>query len=705
MSGAGPETADLSGLWPHQREAVRAAAAHLARGERCQVIMACGTGKTRAGAATSRWVAPAGKVLVVVPTQELLAQTARVWAEHLGAGAGMIGAVCAEPGATADADEVRGQMAHLHAGVSTDPADVAGWLRAPGRATVFTTYASLPAVAAAHDMPRVPGWDLAVVDEAHRAAGPVGRLWSLINDDAAIPAGRRLYMTATPRVMPGDRDDIVSMDDEKVFGPEVFRVSFAQAIGQGLLADYRVAVAVVTGAEVAKLAAGEAVVSPAGAAVPARMLAAQLALLKAAAQHDLGRIITYHQRVAGARRFARTLPHAAALLPPGEGPRLVHAGSVDGSMRLAERREILWPLRAPGNQTVVVSNSRVLSEGVDVPELDAVMFADPRDSGTDVVQVVGRALRLGSRKSKTATIIIPVLLNEAEAPEAALESSEFATVWRVVRALRAHDERMAEWLDQQRITQARHGNREHGPDPQAPGWLSVTGTAADASFAAALQVRIVDAGSSPWLEGYARAAAWHAEHGHLVISSKHVTSDGYPLGRWVHQQREYRKRGILPAGRITRLDAVAMVWDMREVAWMEGLSRLRAWHAAHGHLAIPTGYQDSDGFRLGAWVSDLRRRRAPLSSEKIAALDALGMAWDMADYRWQTGLAAARAYHAAHGHINAPYGYITPGGLRLDQWIAGGRRAGDHAEHRPRMDTRPESRPGLSRRAWPHQRP
>jgi predicted helicase len=158
MSGAGPETADLSGLWPHQREAVRAAAAHLARGERCQVIMACGTGKTRAGAATSRWVAPAGKVLVVVPTQELLAQTARVWAEHLGAGAGMIGAVCAEPGATADADEVRGQMAHLHAGVSTDPADVAGWLRAPGRATVFTTYASLPAVAAAHDMPRVPGW-------------------------------------------------------------------------------------------------------------------------------------------------------------------------------------------------------------------------------------------------------------------------------------------------------------------------------------------------------------------------------------------------------------------------------------------------------------------------------------------------------------------------------------------------------------------
>jgi predicted helicase len=175
VSDAGAVAAGGGGLWPHQREAVRAAAAHLACGERCQVVMACGTGKTRAGAQTSRQVASGGKVLVVVPTQELLAQTARAWAEHLGAGAGMIGAVCAQPGATADADEVRGQMGHLHGGVSTDPSDVAAWLRMPGRATVFTTYASLPAVAAAHDMPRVPGWDLAVVDEAHRAAGRAGR--------------------------------------------------------------------------------------------------------------------------------------------------------------------------------------------------------------------------------------------------------------------------------------------------------------------------------------------------------------------------------------------------------------------------------------------------------------------------------------------------------------------------------------------------
>ena len=259
-------------------------------------------------------------------------------------------------------------------------------------------------------------------------------------------------MTATPRVLPGGRDDVVSMDDEKVFGPEVFRVSFAQAISQGLLADYRVAVTVVTSAEVAGLTAGQRVVSAAGPAVPARMLAAQVALLKAAAQHDLRRVITYHHRVAGARRFAETLLNAADLLPAAERPRLVQAGSVDGSMRLADRREALRHLRTPAERTVVLANSRVLSEGVDVPELDAVMFCDPRDSGTDVVQAVGRALRRGSGGPKTATIIIPVILDHAETPDAALDSSEFSTVWRVVRALRAHDERMAGLLDQARLS-------------------------------------------------------------------------------------------------------------------------------------------------------------------------------------------------------------------------------------------------------------
>lgn len=662
------DTAADPGLWPHQRQAVRAAAAQLEYGGRGLIVMACGTGKTRVGAEVSRRVAPAGKTLVVTPTQELLAQVARVYALHLGTAAGMIGAICAEPAATAGAGEARAEMAHLHAGVSTDPADVAGWLRQPGRATVFTTYASLPAVAAAHDRPRVPGWDLVVVDEAHRAAGRAGRTWSLINDDAAIPAARRLYMTATPRVMSGDADDVASMDDEKVFGPEVFRVSFAQAIGEGLLADYRVVVSVVTSAEVAELAARESVVSSGGAAVPARMLAAQVALLKAASQQGLRRIITYHRRVAAARQFAETLPCAASLLPPDERPPLIRAGSVDGSMRLAGRRQVLRDLEDPGGTTVVVSNSRVLSEGVDVPELDAVAFCDPRDSVTDTVQAVGRALRRGGRESKIATIIIPVLLPETDSTETALAGSEFGAVWQVIRALRAHDERLADGLDRARIALARPGGHAGGSGPEIPGWLAVTGMPDGTSFAGALHVRIVGTATSPWLDGYARAAAFHEVHGHLDVPQSYRDKDGFRLGSWVSEQR----RGRTPRfpDRAAALDKLGMIWDLSGYRWEAGLAAARDWRSRHGNLDVPRDHATPEGLRLADWLTGLRhkRERGTLDDAQIAALDALGIGWQQ-DRGWTRGLEAARAYHAEHGHINVPNGDPPVHGVNLDNWV------------------------------------
>jgi predicted helicase len=403
----------VTGLWPHQELAVKSAVAHLADDGRCQVIAACGTGKTRIGAEASRQLAADGKVLVVLPGLVLLAQTARDWAGYLREAAGVIGAVCSESVREIGVAEIQPLTEDLHAGVTRDPDELAAWLRAPGRLTVFSTFQSLPVSVEAARRRGVPGWDLIVIDEAHRSAGRVERAWSAVHDDEQVPARRRLYMTATPRLMGTDKYEAVSMDDPAVFGPEAFRLTFAEAIEAGLLADYRVAVTAVTEPEVARLVEAGTNVSAGGQAVPAQMLAAQVALLKACRQYGLQRVITFHRRVASAQRFAGTLLNAADLLAAGERPPLIRAEAVDGDMTLSQRRH----LDAPGNRTVVVSNARVLTEGVDVPELDGVMFADPRDSATDVVQAVGRALRRGSQDAKTATIIIPVLLNHDGEPE------------------------------------------------------------------------------------------------------------------------------------------------------------------------------------------------------------------------------------------------------------------------------------------------
>ena len=660
----------MAALWDHQRDAVKAAVSEVGTGGRCQVIMACGTGKTVVGAEVSRQVAPGGRVLIVVPTLELLAQTARSYAEHLSEGAGLIAAVCSESAATMEAAEIRSEMEHLHAGVSTDPEKAAEWARSPGRVTMLVTYQSLHVIAAMSKL-SIPAWDLIVIDEAHRSAGRRDRAWHVIHDDTAIAAARRLYLTATPRIMDSDRTEVTSMDDEAVFGPEAFRLPFAEAIGRGLLADYRVLVSVVTDSDVAALAARREILSAGGPAVPADMLAAQVAMLRACAEWDLRRVITYHGRVSRAHRFAGTLLNAAGLLGPEEKPAMVRASAVDGSMRLAGRREELRHLRAPGSATVVVANARVLAEGVDVPELDGVMFADPRDSATDVVQAVGRALRKGAGAAKVATIVIPVLTGDGEPPEVALEGSAFAAVWRVLRALRAHDERVADWLDEQRArSTAAHllpGTARH----ETPDWLHVRGIPVTGRFARALGIRLVGAATSSWMDYLAAARAFHAGHGHLDMPAAAVAGD-VPLGRWIADQRTRRKRGELTGAQVAALDALGMTWDHHAAGRARLAAEASAFREQRGHLDVPRDYVTPGGYPLGPRIAGHRSARGQgrLNPETEALLDALGMTWAPVASGRDAEIARARAYYDAHGHIDIPDGYADPDGHLLGKWLA-----------------------------------
>jgi len=678
LARAGPLTAGsgaVTGLWPHQELAVKSAVSHLAGGGRCQVIAACGTGKTRIGAEASRQLTAGGKVLVVVPTLVLLAQTARAWAGYLQEAAGVIGAVCSEPATEIGVAEIRPLMDDLHAGVTRDPDELAAWLRAPGRLTVFITYQSLPVPAEAAKRRGVPRWDLIVIDEAHRSAGRIERAWNAVHDDERLPARYRLYMTATPRLIGTDKYEAVGMDDPAVFGPEAYRLTFAEAIEAGLLADYRVAVTAVTEPEVARLVAAGQNVSAGGEAVPARMLAAQIALLKACRQYGLQRVITFHHRVASAQRFAGTLLNAADLLNAAERPRLIRAAAVDGTMTLSQRRDVLRHLDTPGNRTVVVSNARVLTEGVDVPELDAVMFADPRDSATDVVQAVGRALRRGSQDAKTATIIIPVILDQAEAPEAALESPEFATVWRVVRALRAHDERLADWLDEHRV---RYTMEEEPTGPprmhEPPDWLTVSGTPVTSSFARALQVRLVDVAASPWPAWLAALTGYKAEHGNARVPQGYRTPAGQDLGSWLSKQRQQHAAGHLPADRAAALDELGVIWQPQEETWARGLDHATAYHHTHGNLDVPFRHQADDGFPLGSWLAERRseQRARTLAPDRAAALEQLGVQWDRAfDAAFQRGLDHLAAYRDQHGHTQVPVAWTDPGDeYRLGAWLA-----------------------------------
>ena len=665
-------------LWPHQRDAVAAAVRTLKTVPRTTVVAACGSGKTRVGAHVAADLVPEhGRVLFTAPSVELLAQTLR---EHAAGPreAGLLIAVCSGGAALA---RLHGDPDLREAEITTDPALLAALLKAPGPATVACTYQSLDVLREAHAHHGLPPWPLVIVDEAHRTAGARGKPWAAIHDDAVVPARRRLYMTATPRLLAeGGEEPAASMDDEALFGPVCFRLPFAEAIERGLLADYRVVVPVITHADILRIVAAQDTARQLDAgmgAVDPALLAVQVALLRSAAQYGIRRVITYHNRVAEAAAFARSMHAAAALLRPHERPERLTALHGESKQSAHEQRAALQALGSHEPGLVVVANAGMLAEGVDVPAVDAVAFLAARDSPEAVTQAVGRALRTAGQPDKIATIVIPVPLGTDHTPESALETSAYAPVWRTVRALRAHDERLAERVDAVRFARGRAAYQPRPPRLALPQWLQIAGVAVPEGFADAIALRMVRESTPAWEEMYGRAVAHRERHGHLSPERKNERE----LCDWLIRQRKRYRDGVLMPQRAARLEQIGIAWTPSDEQWARGLAVVRSFHQAHGHLNAPQPLVWGDPpFALGVWLSTARqnRKKGVLSAARIADLDALGMDWTPAQSAWTRSLQIARAYHAEHGHLTPP-NQLEWGDppIALGRWVSRQRSARD----------------------------
>lgn len=681
-------------LRPHQVEAVDAAVRALegtpshdvgGSGLRATVVSACGTGKTLMGVHTARRVVRSGRVLVLVPTLDLLVQTVAAWRST-----GTVVAVCslrADP--ELDAAAVR---------CTTDVRRLLAWAGRPEQVTVFATYASLQVLAEAHAA-GLGRWDLVIVDEAHRTSGPWGKPWASIHDGAVIPADRRLYLTATPRVAEpwpavagepgrepgGEPAAVASMDDERVFGPVVYRLTLAEAIDRGLLARYQIVVLEIRDQA---LTAGMTDSGHSEASVAqARLEALQAAVLKAAAEHHLERIMTFHHRVADARDFADSVEGTSLRLrqaDPALYPREVWSGWLQGSHRMAHRRAVLGEfargLRADGQvvERSVLSSARVLAEGVDIPVVDAVVFGDPRESIVDTVQTVGRALRQGPRGDKLASLLVPVFLGPDTRDEDWLGSGAYLPLVRVLAALRAHDtevvDRLAAWPG--------HAGNAGGPGRQAGLSLLFSQAKDPADIAAFVDLRVIRPESRVWLNGLAAARRFHARHGHLVVP--YTAKDGrFPLGVWIGDQRRSYQAGRLSAVRSAALEQLGMVWSHPDHVFNEGLSVAGVYFTLHGHLAAPQRAA-VDGYPIGTWLANRRREaRLPagapgaLSAARRKALEEVDPYWCPEwDVAWQRRYVLLRRHVAEGGFPDIAPGHMMAG-EDVGLWCARQRAAWD----------------------------
>jgi superfamily II DNA or RNA helicase len=675
---------------PHQLEAIANVKRELQSLERGQMIMACGTGKTF----TTLWIKEALEAqttLVLLPSLSLLSQTMREWAWAGNTDFDILN-VCSDKSVGKKTEDMAPEDAPF--AVTSEVPEIAAFLKKSGPKVIFCTYQSSELIAEAQLDETLPAFDLAVADEAHRCAGKADAGFATILDGSKIRASKRLFTTATPRYFGQAIKDeanardlaVVGMDNEEVFGPVVHRLTFGQAISDGLLNDYQV---VIVGVDVPRVKEWiedyEIVASDPNHPTDARTLAAKIGLIKAFKDYDLKRVISFHSRVQGAKEFSEELVDLVGLVEPVHRPEGTFlAGYVSGKMKASDRKDKIDRLkRLEGYGRGILTNARCLAEGVDVPSLDGVAFIDPRGSQVEIIQAVGRAIRKvrGAEVQKKGTIVLPVFIEDGDDPEASIDASNFKPVWDVLKALRAHDEILADTLDQYRTNMAKNvsQNRESISDKIIFD-LPVT---FGAEFSSALRTVLVEASTASWEFWFGLLEAFSEREGHCKVRTIHK-ENGFKLGVWVSTQRI--KKEALSAERRQRLDVIGFVWDHHAETWEDGFSMLQKFKAREGHFRAPKGHKE-EGFALGTWVQNQRNTKEALSAERRQRLDDLGFIWDPNTEAWEEGFRKLQQFKDREGHCRVPQGPKEEGYV-LGTWVSTQRRAKEAlpAGRRQRLD-------------------
>ncbi|MFI0930081.1 Helicase associated domain protein [Streptomyces sp. NPDC021012] len=657
-------------------------------GLRGQVHAACGTGKTVIAAAAAKRLVPKGRVLVLVPTLDLLTQTVRVWRA-----AGHSGAAVAVCSLQDDAE-----LWSLEVRSTTNPVQLALW-HGQGPVIVFGTYASLGVLAEAFEGAygqRLAPMDLTVVDEAHRTSGSMGKAWADVHDQGVVPSYRRLYLTATPRiweerldreVAEGVRDALpremaASMDDEGVFGPVLYKLSLASAVSRGLLARYQIIVLelrdpVVTPERL--MGEGRHTEEVRG----QRLGALQAALLHTMAQHGLQTCITFHHRTMEAQAYAEGLERVAAKLHadrPEEYPARIWADWLCGEHVPERRREVLAEFGTTARRAVL-SNCRVLGEGVDIRAVDSVALLDPKGAPHDIVQAIGRALRQKPGEGKLASLIVPVFLRPGERPEDMFTSGSYRPLVKVLEGLRAHDEEAVELLaiPQEPQRDVAEPSVDIGAVPgegeeENRLLLRFAAPRDPVMVAEWVSFNVIDTERQDWARGWAKLKQYVEREGHARVPYGHKEG-ATPLGQWVAEQRRAYGAGEMSGLRVRRLEKLGMVWSVADERFQENLEAAKAYYEEHWTLCAPRTATALDR-PVGQWLANLRRPGALAGKpEWEAALREVDEDWNPSwPAQWQRHYAVVREMLAEETIL----GYVEPGvtvhGMDIGRWLARQRR-------------------------------
>ena len=659
-------------LRTHQQNAQTAVIDGFLTSDRGQLIMACGTGKTLTGLRINEAMGNELTVLLV-PSLTLLSQTLKDWLTDKKTDFKWL-AVCSDDSVTSDTQD-NARLVDYDLPATTDIRVIQKFLESDGKKVVFSTYQSSDILKSAVLKSKIKV-DFVIADEAHRLAGKVGREFASFLDPA-LHVSKRLFMTATPRVysnsikkMSESADiQILSMDDKEMFGEVFYRYSFSKAISEGILSDYRVVVIGIDDIITKDLFNKRALVTAGVVETDSESLALHVALSKAMKQWNLRRVISFHSRVAKARKFATDqvllnewMPNEYAVTGK------INATTISSSMPTNKRRQILDVLKNLGDgETGLVSNARCLTEGIDVPTLDAVVFVDPKTSQVDIIQAIGRAIRLGGSNKTHGTVVVPVHVPKDKSSKDSFDATSFKKIGDVLNALRAHDEDFGEELDKLRTSMGQRGSV--GDLPEKLIWDMPSNISKD--FANRIQAVSVEFATSNWDFMYGQLLAFIETEGH-ARPSRGETTESRRLADWVTKQRGAFRSESLSAERKKALEESheSWTWDPIDESWNENLQNLQHFILANGH-ARPNS-NDPKLLKLATWIAHQREyyKNQNLPMERVTALEDSHptWSWNPIEDDWEFMFNLLKEFEVQNGHTRVIVTHKV-NGFGLGNWV------------------------------------
>ena len=572
-------------LRPYQDKAVKNIIKHLKTDNRTQTIMACGTGKTLVALTAAKKMKP-NKVVVFVPSLTLLKQIYLDWMKNHWDGETRYLAVCSDKKITGR--ETQDKLTDAQFPATTDVKVLRKQLKGAKKFVIFCTYASSKVL---NDL-KVK-FDLGIFDEAHRTVGFDFKhsANSLFDDNVKID--KRLFLTATPRNHRyAERENIVSMDNESVYGRRNTELLFSEAkkIRPKVICDFKIVVTAITTSDVNRYLLETHGTKVKHDDVHAIHVANQLAVKMSMEKYKINKIFSFHNRRSEAKKF---------VAKDGEGINShipdIETFYVEGHQSSGERYRRLKEFA--NAKKAICSNAKCLTEGVDVPAVDCVAFIQPKKSGVDIVQAVGRAMRM-HRGKKFGYLLVPIYIEEREneSLEESLDRTDFERVVAVARAMAQNSDELEELLE---LHSVNHRRRKKGSKKKSELLQVLANQLVLEQIKRAITTRVLDRLRNPWEVRYGELQQFLEDNNGQWPMCRHVkfpkhessyTSEHRQsaLARWVSIQRKYfdSKHPRLTQAKIDKLNQIGMVWNLAEHTWSEKLRLFKSLTVDVGHTQI-----------------------------------------------------------------------------------------------------------------------